>query len=194
MGVEDEEQRLYRGAPLQWRAPHPGEPFSYVLFAATMVAAFVEMAAAALEVLLFGRVRLSTARTFAIVGILAFAVANIKSLVLPLKQHSTDTLVDGLEDLMRPLWPLHFWLNPFAVFSVGLFLLSTPRPQSPFYLVAYGVLLWQTFAGLLAREALPLPQRRGELARIARATHRQPAIFVLLVFLVIAGFVDSIFP
>jgi len=165
-----------------------------VVFAATMVAALVEIAAAALEVLLFGKVRLATARTFAIVGICAFALANIKSIVLSLKQHSTETLTDALEDFMRPLWSLHFWLNPLAVFSVGLFLLCTPRPQSPFYFVAYGVLLWQMLAGLLGREALPVPGRRGEIARIARATHRQPAIFVLLVFLIIAGFVDSIFP
>lgn len=194
MGLDEDEAALYRGEPHRWRRPAPDRPLAFLLFAVACACVLLELVAAGVEILLFGHVRVATARAFAILGIVALAVANIKSVVLALKPHATETLVGALDDLMRPLWSLHFWLNPLAVFSLGLFLLFAPRPQSPFYLVAYGVLLWQMFEGLLAREALPLPHRRLEVGRVARAMHRQPAIFVLLLVLVAAGFVDSLFP
>jgi len=194
MGVETDEPLLYRGETHRWRRPPPDQPLAFLLFAIVIACSLLELVAAGLELLLFGHVRLPTARTFAIVGIAVLAVANIKSVVMALRPHATETLGGALDDVMRPMWSLHFWLNPLAVFSLGLFLLFAPRPQSPFYFIAYGILLWQTFAGLLAREALPIPQRRGEVGRLARAMHRQPAIYVLLVVLVAAGFVDSLFP
>ena len=194
MGVKDEEHALYQGPPHEWRRPAADRPLSNLLFAVATAAALVELAAALLESVLFGGVRLATARAFAVVGIVALLFGNFKSIILPLKERGTETLQGALEPLLRSLWSAHFWLNPLGVFSLGLFLLFTPRPQSPFYFVAYGVLLWQMLAGLLARDALPIARRQPDIGRIARATHRQPAIFVLVAFLVIAGFVDSLFP
>jgi len=69
-----------------------------------------------------------------------------------------------------------------------------PVPQPPFYHVAYGVLLWQAASGLLAREALPLRGRTKSTGLAARAAHHQPSVYVLLTVLVLAGFIDSLFP
>ncbi len=194
MGLGREEGRLYHGPAHRWRLPHPRSHLSFWLAAlgATVVAG--ELALVAYEYLVIGRMRAGTAQVFGVAGATLFAAANVKSVALALGRVADDGLTGLIETTLPGLWKLHFWLGPLALFSLGLFLVVTPVAQPPFYLVAYGVLLWQATSGLLAREALPVPGAPKALGRIARATHRQPGVFVFLAVLAAAGWVDSVFP
>jgi hypothetical protein len=190
----EEEGRLYHGPPHRWALPDTRSPVSFALagFAAAVV--LVELALVAYEYLFIGTMRPGTARLFGAAGIVLLIGASGKSVALGLRRVAGEAL-DGLIDTLMPsLWRAHFWLAPLAVLSFGLFLLATPTPQPPFYHVAYGVLLWQGASGLLACEALPVPAARTSTGRAARAAHHQPAVYVVLAVLVVAGFVDAAFP
>jgi hypothetical protein len=188
-----EERRLYEGPPHAWQAPVRGRTTSFLLFAFASWVVAVELFFVAGEVLIHGRVLPATARGFAVVGLLCLVGANVKTVALVLSRHANEALAGLLDILVGRLWLAHFWLNPLGVFSLGLFFLGAP-PQPLFYGVAYGVLLWQTLSGLLAREALPLGARGKEAGRVARGAHRQGAVFVLLLVLAAGGFVDSLVP
>lgn len=193
MGVGDE-RRLYEGPPHEWRPPVAGRTTSFILFGFTAWVVGVELFFVVGELIVNGFVVPGTARGFAAVGIICLVVANVKSFALPLHRAASDTLSGLMDIVMSRLWLAHFWLNPLGLFSLGLFLVWAPRAQPPFYYIAYGVLLWQAFSGLMGREAVPLRGNRQAIGRQARAAHHQPAVFVLLAILVAAGFVDSLFP
>lgn len=194
MGVGEKTPRLYEGPAHAWKAPDPRSPLSFGLFGLASFVVFFEILFVAVELALYGFVFAATARAFAFVGVLLLFAANLKSVALALHRQAGDTLEGLVGVLLRRLWPLHFWLNPLGLFSLGMFLVFAPRGQPPFYYVAYGVLLWQAAGGLLAREAVPLRGREAPVAQGARAAHHQPAVFVLLIVLLAAGFVDSLFP
>lgn len=194
MGLGPEEKRLYRGPAHRWAVPPPRPVTPYVMFGVVLIVVALELLAVGLELVFRGFVHVGTARALALVGIVALFFANVKSIALALEHRATETL-GGLISIVLPrLWTVHFWLNPLAVFSLGLFLLVTPRPQPPFYSIAYGVLLWQTISGIAARDGLPRPLPRERIGRLARPVHHQPAVYVVLLILVLIGFVDSLFP
>lgn len=194
MGVRGEAPRLFEGPAHEWRVPDPRSPLAFGLLALACLVVFTELLFVGVELALHGFVSAGTARSFAFLGILLLLGGNAKSLALWLHRQAGDTLEGLVSVALRRLWALHFWLNPLGLFSLGLFLVFAPHAQPPFYYVAYGVLLWQAGGGLLAREAVPLRGREATVAQGARAAHRQPAVFVLLIVLLAAGFVDSLFP
>lgn len=194
MGVARDEERLYEGPPHRWALPLGARPLSFLLFAFASTVVVIELLFVAVELLVYGYILPPTARAFAVWGIVLLAAANTKSLVLALRRQANEPLGGALDFILDRLWLAHFWLNPLGLFSLGLFLLFAPRVQPPFYYIAYGVLLWQTATGLMGREAIPTPVRAEDPPRVARAAHHQPAIFVLLAVLLVAGFVDSLFP
>jgi len=194
VGVRGEARRLFEGPAHEWRVPDPRSPLAFFLLALSCIVVFTELLFVGVELALHGFVSAGTSRSFAFLGVLLLLGGNLKSLALWLHRQAGDTLEGLVTVALRRLWPLHFWLNPLGLFSLGLFLVFAPRAQPPFYYVAYGVLLWQAVGGLLAREAVPLGGREGQVAQGARAAHRQPPVFALLVVLVAAGFVDSLFP
>jgi len=189
-----EDERLYRGPPHRWQLPLGGRRTSFMLFAFSAFVVVVLLVFALAELAIHGYVLQATARGFALAGILLLLAANLKSIVLAVRREANEALKGILDVALDRLWLLHFWLNPLGLFALGLFLLFAPRVQPPFYYIAYGVLLWQAASGLLAREAVPVPGGRTQAGRLGRAAHHQPAVFVLLVVLAAAGFVDSLFP
>jgi hypothetical protein len=161
------------------------------------VALFVvaaELALLAYEYTFIGTMRAGTARVFGLAGVVLFLAASAKSVALALARVASETLAGFLDIVTPGLWKFHFWLGPLSLLSLGIFLLVTPVRQPAFYHVAYGVLLWRGLSGVLAREALPLRGARQAAGRMARASHRQPGVYVLLLVLVVAGFVDASFP
>lgn len=194
MGVDDEPARLYLGPPHAWRAPVRGRPISFVLFGFAGFVVAAELLFVVVELALFGYIFPATARGFAALGLGLLVAANLKSILLPLRREANEALAGILDFVLERLWLAHFWLNPLGLFSLGLFLAFAPVPQPPFYFIAYGVLLWQAASGLLSREAVPVPGGRSAVAKVARAAHHQPSVFVLLAVLAIGGFVDSLFP
>jgi hypothetical protein len=193
MGVGDQE-RLYRGPPHAWHLPLRARPMSFLLFAFATFVVLVEGIFVGAELAIHGLVLAPTARGFALLGIVLLVAANLKTVALALRREANESLAGVVDVALDRLWLMHFWLNPLGLFSLGLFLVFAPRAQPPFYYIAYGVLLWQAVGGLMAREAVPLKATQGEAARVARRAHHQPAVYVLLTVLVVAGWVDSIFP
>jgi hypothetical protein len=192
--VVEEERRLYEGPAHRWELPVAARPASFALLVVAAWAVAVEAVLVVGELLVHGYVLADTARGFAAAGIVFLVLGNLKTVLLAVGREANEALT-GLLDIVLPrLWLAHFWLNPLGVLSLGLFLLFAPRAQPPFYYIAYGVLLWQTASGLAAREAVPLRGDRAHLGRTARAAHHQPVVYVLLLVLVAAGFVDALFP
>jgi len=192
VGVDDA-PRIYRGEPHAWRMPGPERPVSFLLAGLAFTVVLAELLLALYDIVALGAVRAGTARLFAIAGLAFIVGGSLKSLAIILNRSASQTLGGMIDFAMPMLWKLHFWLMPLGLFSLGLFLLLTPLPQSPFYHIAYGVMLWQSLSGLLAREALPVPGGRAPVGRFARAAHHQPAVYVLLTVLVVVGFVDGLF-
>lgn len=191
--VGTDERRLYEGPAHEWRVPVAGRRTSFILFAVVAWALFIELVLVAGELALNGIVLPQTARAFAFTGILFLLFGNTKTIVLAMRRQASEALGGALDILLARLWLVHFWFNPFGVFSLGLFLMFAPRAQPPFYYIAYGILMWQTLSGLLGREALPLRGREATAGRTARSAHHQPAVYVLLIILAAAGFVSSLF-
>ena len=192
MGL-NEERRMYEGPPHAWRVPMTERRTSFILFAIVAWAVLIELVLVGGELALNGVVLPQTARGFAFAGILFLLLGNTKTIVLSLRRQASQALGGALDILLARLWLVHFWFNPFGVFSLGLFLSFAPRAQPPFYYIAYGVLLWQTVSGLVGREALPLAGRQTKAGKAARSAHHQPAVYVLLIILAAAGFVNSLF-
>ncbi len=192
MGLSGE-KRLYEGPAHAWRVPITQRRTSFVLFAIVAWAVLIELVLAFGELALNGIVLPQTARGFAVAGILFLLFGNTKSIVLALRRQASEALGGALDILLARLWLVHFWLNPLGVFSLGLFLMFAPRAQPPFYYIAYGVLLWQTVSGFVGREAVPLRGKEATAGRAARVAHHQPAVYVLLIVLAVAGFVNSLF-
>jgi hypothetical protein len=191
--VDADEKPLYEGPAHRWEVPVAGRRTSFLLFAVVAWAVAVELILVAGELFVHGLVLPQTARGLAVTGILFLLLGNSKTIALALGAGSSQALGGALDILLARLWLVHFWFNPFGVFSLGLFLMFAPRAQPPFYYIAYGVLLWQTTTGLLSRQALPLRGREARAGRAARAAHHQPAVYVLLITLAAAGFVNSLF-
>jgi hypothetical protein len=191
--VGPETPALYRGPEHRWQVPPPGRPWSLFLFALALFVLLVEGVLLAVDFLYYGFVRGQTARSCGATGVVLLVLANLKSIALALRRDANESLAGLIDLALRALWPLHFWLNPLGVVCLGLFLLVAPVAQPPFYYMAYGILVWQVALGLLARRAVPLKGAAPVVARIARASHSQPAIFVVLAVLVVAGFVSSLF-
>lgn len=194
MGVAPEEGRLYAGPAHRWRLPDASSPLSFTLTAFSAFVVASEAVLIAYEYLVIGTMRAGTARALGVAGAVLFLAANAKTVALALRRVSDDALTGFVDLVLSVLWKAHFFLAPLALLTLGLFLLLTPVPQPPFFHVAYGVLLWQAASGILAREALPAPGDRAMVGRRARSTHRQPAVFLLLAVLVVAGLVDAAFP